>query len=87
MMAVIIFHFKNMSKFITLKIIDGCGDKIRMMATHKIKRIYRFLKADETTNCTYRVHVNYGYGFANWGEYETKTDAREALRAFMQEDF
>lgn len=79
--------FKPMSKFISLKIFNKDSGKVRLRRSRKIKRIYRFLEADKTTDCKYKVCVNYGHGFHNEGTYDCKTDAREALKTFMEEEY
>ena len=76
-----------MTKFITLEINNKKNGRAWKAASHKIRRIYRFLEAHKSTDSSYKVRVDYGRGFANWGTYENATDAKEALQAFIQEDY
>lgn len=69
---------------ISLKIISKDGQKVRMLTTRKIKRIYSFFKADKNEDCLYKLSVRYGDGYKNEGDYETKQDLIYALKAFME---
>lgn len=69
---------------ISLKIVNRDGQKVRMLTTRKIKRIYSFFKADKNKDCLYKVSVRYGDGYKNEGDYENKNDLIEALKAFME---
>ena len=69
---------------ISLKIVDKDGQKVRMLTTRKIKRIYSFLKADKNKDCLYKLSVRYGDGYKNEGDYNNKKDLVEALKAFTE---
>ena len=71
---------------ISLKTVDKKGEKVGMVVTRKIRRIYSFLQADKTKDCVYKLSVRYGKGFKNEGGYETKTDLIYALKAFTEPD-
>ena len=71
---------------ISLKIVNKDGQKVNMLTTRKIKRIYSFFKADKNTECLYKLSVRYGEGCKNEGDYETKGDLIYALKAFMESD-
>ena len=69
---------------ISLKIVDKDGQKVRMLTTRKIKRIYSFFKADKNKDCLYKLSVRYGDGYKNEGDYNNKKDLVEALKAFTE---
>lgn len=69
---------------ISLKIVNKDGQKVKMLTTRKIKRIYGFFKADKNKDCLYKLSVRYGDGYKNEGDYENKNDLTEALKAFME---
>ncbi len=69
---------------ISLKIVNKDGQKVRMLTTRKIKRIYSFFKADKNKDCLYKLSVRYGDGYKNEGDYENKRDLIYALKAFME---
>lgn len=69
---------------IRLKIVNKNGQKVRMVVTRKIRRIYSFLKADKNKECIYRLSVRYGKGFKNEGHYATKEDLIFALKTFLE---
>lgn len=71
---------------ISLKIVNKDGQKVNMLTTRKIKRIYSFFKADKNKDCLYKLSVRYGKGFSNEGDYETKKDLIYALKAFTESD-
>ena len=60
------------------------GQKVGMLSTRKIRRIYSFFKADKNKDCIYKLSVKYGDGYKNEGDYENKRDLIEALKAFME---
>jgi hypothetical protein len=69
---------------ISLQIVNKDGQRVDMLTTRKIKRIYLFFKADKNKDCLYKLSVRYGNGFKNEGDYETKQDLSYALKAFME---
>lgn len=73
-----------MSLFISLKIINKNGRLVRKIASRKSKRVFNFIKAEKTKDCLFSVCVNYGGGFKNEGEYDSKAYLIFALRAFLE---
>ena len=71
---------------ISLKIVNKNGDKVQMIVSRKIKRIYSFLKAEKNKNCLYKVSVRYDKGSKNEGDYKNKKDLIYMLKAFMELD-
>lgn len=71
---------------ISLEIVNKNGQRVDMLTTRKIKRIYLFFKADKNKNRIYKLSVRYGNGFKNEGDYETKQDLINALKAFTEPD-
>ena len=69
---------------ISLEIVNKNGQRVDMLTTRKIQRIYLFFKADKNKDCIYKLSVRYGQGFKNEGDYETKQDLVYALKAFME---
>ena len=69
---------------ISLQIVNKDGQRVDMLTTRKIQRIYLFFKADKNKDCIYKLSVRYGQGFKNEGDYETKQDLVYALKAFME---
>lgn len=69
---------------ISLQIVNKDGQRVDMLTTRKIQRIYLFFKADKNKDCLYKLSVRYGKGFKNEGDYETKKDLTYALKAFME---
>lgn len=68
---------------ISLQIVNKDGQRVDMLTTRKIKRIYSFFKADKNKDCIYKLSVRYGKDFKNEGDYEKK-DLICALKAFME---
>lgn len=69
---------------ISLEIVNKDGQRVDMLTTRKIQRIYLFFKADKNKDCLYKLSVRYGQGFKNEGDYKTKQDLIYALKAFME---
>ena len=69
---------------ISLKIVNKDGQKVNMLTTRKIKRIYSFFKADKNNDRLYKLSVRYGDSYKNEGDYNNKKDLVEALKAFTE---
>ena len=70
--------------FIRLRIERKDGERIHGIATRKIKRFYYFIKAEKFTDCIFNLYINYGSGYRNEGEYQSKKDLVHAFKAFME---
>lgn len=77
---------KKNKPFILLKVINNKGRVVKMIATHKIKRVYFFLKAENFEDCMFKLCVRYKNDCKNEGEYQTKKDLVLALKVFMDVD-
>lgn len=71
---------------ISLQIINKDGQRVGMLTTRKIKRVYSFFKADKNKDCLYKLSVRYGKGSKNEGDYENKRDLIYMLKAFTEAD-
>lgn len=72
--------------FIALKIIDKEGKTIKMIASHKIKRVYHILQAAKFKDCTFYIKVQYSKDNFNDGEYQTISSLIKALKFFTQKN-
>ena len=70
--------------YITLKIINKNKKVTKTIGTRKTRRVFDFIQADEGKDCLFKLKVNYGGGFTNEGEYSSKQEVRQALRAFLE---
>lgn len=69
---------------IFLKIINEKGKLIHRRATHKTRRIYSILEADNFLNCVFTISVKYPNGGKNEGEYKSKKELISVLKAFLE---
>lgn len=74
---------KNSSPYISLKIIPKHG-KVISVASRKTKRIFYIVKAENFSDCIFKVSVRYKPGISNSGEYNSKKDLLSALKAFLE---
>lgn len=70
--------------YISLKVINKAGRMVKHLGSSKSKRIFNFIQREKFKECVFKVCVNYGAGFKNEGEYNSKTDLVFALKAFLQ---
>ncbi|MFH2062276.1 MAG: hypothetical protein ABIJ43_04805 [Candidatus Beckwithbacteria bacterium] len=78
-------HFNNKKPLINLKILNKVGKRIDRVASRKSKQIFNYILREKNEDYVFLVRVNYGNGFINEGEYNTKTSLRYALRAFLED--
>ena len=67
---------------ILLKIVSG-ENKVKTVSTRKVRKIFRILKPDNFENCVFNVKVVYFGGGDNEGDYKTKRELVDALKAFL----
>jgi len=72
--------------FVSLKIIDKNGRAVKKVASRKSKRVFNFIQAGNFEDCRFYVCVNYGASFNNQGEYSSKSNLVQALKAFLEKD-
>lgn len=75
---------KKQSSYIFLQIYNKDGELIEKVASHKTKRIFRFIQAKKIKDCIFNVCVRYDKNFLNEGEYLSKKDLCFALRSFLE---
>lgn len=68
---------------ISIKIVSQ-DKKVNSVSSRKIRKINRFIKANNFENCVVKVSVKYGLGLFNKGTYLTKDDLVNALEAFLE---
>lgn len=71
-------------QFITIKVFDKNGKRVRVVASRKTRRIYSFLKADKFLNRHFSLRVKYANGNENEGDYPNKKELIFALKAFTE---
>lgn len=76
---------KNNKPYVAIKIIAIDG-KVKSIASRKIRKIMKFIKANNFQNCVIKVAVIYGPGFSNKGVYKTKENFVCALKAFLESE-
>lgn len=67
---------------ILLKIVFG-ENKVKTVSTRKVRKIFRILKPDNFENCIFNIKVVYVCGGDNEGDYKTKKELVDALKAFL----
>ncbi len=67
---------------ISIKIISN-SKVVKSIASRKIRRINKFIEANNFQNCLYKVRVTYEKGLVNCGEYKTKPELIYALKIFL----
>jgi hypothetical protein len=75
-----------MNPLITLKIINKSGQVMDKVASRKSKRVFSFIQRANIKDCVFSVCVNYGGGFKNEGDYDSKSYLIFALKAFLEKD-
>lgn len=68
---------------VSIKIISN-HKEVKRVASRKMRRINKFIEANNFQNCLYKVRVTYQKGLANWGEYKTKSELLYALKIFLE---
>lgn len=68
---------------ISIKIVSQ-DKKVKSISSRKIRKINRFIKANNFANCVLKVSIKYGPKLFNKGTYLTKDDLVKALEAFLE---
>lgn len=68
---------------ISIKIIFN-SKMVKSIASRKIRRINKFIEANNFQNCLYKLRVTYKKGIANWGIYKTKNELIIVLKDFLE---
>ena len=74
---------KNNRPYISLKVVSKDG-KVKKVGGKKIRRINKFIEANNFQDCVVNLSVTYQKGYRNWGVYETKEDMVNALMDFLE---
>ena len=57
---------------------------VKSIASRKMRRINKFIEANNFQNCLYKVRVTYQKGITNCGDYKTKSELLYALKSFLE---
>lgn len=68
---------------VSIKIISN-SKMVKSIASRKIRRINKFIEANNFQNCLYKVRVTYQKGVTNCGDYKTKSELLYALKSFLE---
>lgn len=74
---------KNNKPRISIKVVFQ-NKNVKVIASRKIRRINRFIQANNFQNCVAKLTVTYGVGLYNKGEYNNKKDLIYALKVFLE---
>ncbi len=68
---------------VSIKIISN-SKIVKSIASRKMRRINKFIEANNFRNCLYRVRITYQKGMTNCGEYKTKSELLYTLKIFLE---
>jgi len=68
---------------VSIKIISN-HKVVKRFASRKVRRINKFIEANNFQDCLYKVRVTYQKGFANWASYKTKAELIYAINIFLE---
>lgn len=68
---------------VSIKIISN-SKMVKSIASRKMRRINKFIEANNFQNCLYKVRVTYQKGVINCGDYKTKSELLYALKSFLE---
>jgi len=68
---------------VSIKIISN-SKMVKSIASRKMRRINKFIEANNFQNCLYKVRVTYQKGVTNCGDYKTKSELFYALKSFLE---